>query len=87
MPGITVAPLRRRLGLCWGTDPEQYIDAAAVVGFLDGILLRLRSRVIVVWEVATGQGFVDFPADREWLALGQLSFSPFQFRSVCHLAL
>jgi transposase len=47
---ITVAPHRRRLGLCWRTDPEHYIDAAAVVAFLRDLLRRLRGRVIVIWD-------------------------------------
>jgi putative transposase len=47
---ISVAPGRRRLGLSWRTDPEHYIDAAAVVAFLRGLLGRLRGRVIVIWD-------------------------------------
>lgn len=47
---ISVAPLRRRVGLHWRTDPKHYIDAAAVVEFLRGLLRRLRGRVIVVWD-------------------------------------
>ncbi len=47
---ISVAPGRRRLGLYWRTDPEHYIDAAAVVAFLRELLRRLRGRVIVIWD-------------------------------------
>lgn len=47
---ISVAPRRRRLGLYWRTDPGSYIDAAAVVAFLRGLLRHLRGEVIVVWD-------------------------------------
>jgi transposase len=47
---LSVAPNRRRLGLSWRTDPEHYIDAAAVVAFLRDLLRRLRGRVIVIWD-------------------------------------
>jgi putative transposase len=47
---ISVAPRRRRLGLYWRTDPERYIDAAAVVAFLRELLRHLRGRVVVVWD-------------------------------------
>jgi transposase len=47
---ISIAPRRRRLGLYWRTDPEHYIDAAAVVGFLRELLRHLRGEVIVVWD-------------------------------------
>ncbi|WZP01022.1 IS630 family transposase [Isosphaeraceae bacterium EP7] len=47
---ISVAPGRRRLGLCWKTDPKGYIDAEAVVSFLRGLLRHLKGRVIVVWD-------------------------------------
>ena len=47
---ISVAPGRRRLGLHWRTDPEHYIDAAAVAGFLRQLLRHLRGEVIVVWD-------------------------------------
>ena len=44
---ISVAPRRRRLGLYWRTDPQHYIDATAVVGFLRTLLRHLRGKVIV----------------------------------------
>ncbi|WZO97511.1 transposase [Isosphaeraceae bacterium EP7] len=47
---ISVAPVRRRVGLYWRTDPAHSIDAAAVVAFLGGLLRHLRGRVIVVWD-------------------------------------
>lgn len=47
---ISVAPRRRRVGLYWRTDPDRYIDAAAVVSFLRELLRHLRGRVIVVWD-------------------------------------
>ena len=47
---ITVAPLRRRLGLYWRTDPAHYVDAAGVVAFLRDLLRHLRGGVIVVWD-------------------------------------
>jgi transposase len=50
---ISVAPRRRRLGLSWRTDPQHYIDAAAVVGFLRQLLRHLRGRVIVAWDGGT----------------------------------
>lgn len=62
---ISVAPGRRRLGLYWRTAPEQCIDAAAVVGFLRGLLRRLRGRVIVIWDGGSNH---KGPAIRELLA-------------------
>lgn len=47
---VTVAAHRRRVGLYWRTDPEHYIDAAAVVAFLRDLLRRLRGKVIVGWD-------------------------------------
>ena len=47
---ISVAPGRRRVGLYWRTDPERYIDAAAVASFLRELLRHLRGKVIVVWD-------------------------------------
>jgi len=47
---ISIAPVRRRMGLYWRTDPEHYIDAGAVAGFLREMLGHLRGRVIVVWD-------------------------------------
>lgn len=47
---ISVAPRRRRVGLYWRTDPGHYIDAAAVVAFLEGLLRHLRGKVVVVWD-------------------------------------
>ena len=47
---VSVAPGRRRVGLYWRTDPEHYIDAAAVVAFLRELLRHLRGEVIVVWD-------------------------------------
>lgn len=47
---ISVAPTRRRVGLYWRTDPDHYIDAAAVVAFLRGLLRQLRGKVMVVWD-------------------------------------
>jgi transposase len=47
---ISVAPLRRRLGLYFRTDPKNYVDAAAVVSFLRTLLRHLRGKVIVIWD-------------------------------------
>jgi hypothetical protein len=47
---VSVAPGRRRVGLYWRTDPDHYIDAAAVVAFLRDLLRHLRGKVIVVWD-------------------------------------
>jgi transposase len=47
---ISVAPGRRRLGLYWKTDPKDYSDAEAVVGFLRDLLRHLRGKVIVIWD-------------------------------------
>jgi transposase len=62
---ISTAPHRRRLGLYWSTDPKHYIDGAAVVGFLRGLLRHLRGKVIVVWD---GGGNHKGPAIRELLS-------------------
>jgi transposase len=61
---VTVAPGRRRLGLYGRTDPDSYIDAAAVVGSLRDLLRRLRGRVIVIWD---GGSNPKGPAIRELL--------------------
>jgi putative transposase len=47
---ISIAPGRRRVGLYWRTDPEHYIDAAAVASFLRDLLRHLRGKVIVIWD-------------------------------------
>jgi transposase len=47
---ISVAPMRRRIGLYFRTDPRTYVDAAAVVSFLRHLLRHLRGGVIVVWD-------------------------------------
>jgi hypothetical protein len=47
---IVVSPRGRRVRLDWHTDPEDYIDAAAVVAFLEKLLGQLHGRVIVVWD-------------------------------------
>jgi transposase len=47
---LSVAPLRRRLGLYFRTDPKDYIAAQTVVSFLRDLLKHLRGRVIVVWD-------------------------------------
>lgn len=47
---ISVAPRRRRVGLYRQTDPGHYIDAAAVVAFLRGLLRQLRGKVVVAWD-------------------------------------
>ena len=47
---LSVSPQLRHLGLHWRTDPEHYVDAAAVVRFLKDLLSSLRGRVIVVWD-------------------------------------
>jgi putative transposase len=47
---ISIAPVRRRLGLYFRTDPRTYVDAAAVVSFLRVLLHHLRGKVIVVWD-------------------------------------
>jgi hypothetical protein len=47
---ISVAPRRRRLGLSWRTDPEHYLDAAAVVALLRELMRHLRGKLIVVWD-------------------------------------
>ena len=47
---ISVTPGRRRLGLYWKTDPVDYIDAPAVVGFLRDLLRHLKGKAIVVWD-------------------------------------
>jgi putative transposase len=47
---LSVAPLRRRLGLFFRTDPKNYIAAETVVSFLRDLLKHLRGRVIVVWD-------------------------------------
>ena len=45
-----MAPGRRRVGLCWKTDPKGDIDAPAVVESLRGLLWRLKGEVIVIWD-------------------------------------
>ena len=47
---ISIAPVRRRVGLYWRTDPRHYIDAVAVAAFLRDLLRRLRGKVIVIWD-------------------------------------
>jgi transposase len=47
---ISVAPMRRRIGLYFRTDPRTYVDAAAVVSFLRHLLRHLRGKVVVVWD-------------------------------------
>jgi transposase len=47
---LSVAPLLRRVGLYFRTDPKNYLDAEAVVSFLRELLKHLRGRVIVVWD-------------------------------------
>jgi transposase len=47
---LSVAPLLRRVGLYFRTDPKNYIDAEAVVSFRRELLKHLRGRVIVVWD-------------------------------------
>jgi transposase len=47
---ISVAPVRRRVGLYWRTDADRYIDAAGVVEFLRDLLRHLRGKVIVAWD-------------------------------------
>lgn len=47
---LSASPQSRRLGLCWQTDPKNYVTAEAMVIFLEKLLRRLRGRVIVVWD-------------------------------------
>jgi len=47
---LSVAPQRRRLGLCFHTDPKRYLDARAVAGFLRALLRRLRGELLVLWD-------------------------------------
>ncbi len=47
---ISIAPVRRRIGLYWPTDPEHYIDAAAVAAFLRRLLRHLPGPVSVIWD-------------------------------------
>lgn len=47
---LSVSPRGRHLGLHWRTDPKNYVTAAAMVGFLEDLLKRLRGQVIVVWD-------------------------------------
>ena len=47
---IGVTPGRRRIGLYWGTDPKDCIDAPAVVCILRSLLRHLKGKVIVVWD-------------------------------------
>jgi transposase len=47
---ISAAPMRRRIGLYFRTDPRTYVDAAAVASFLRHLLRHLRGKVVVVWD-------------------------------------
>ncbi len=47
---ISVAPIRRRIGLYFQTDPETYVDTTAVSSFLQNLLRHLRGKVIVIWD-------------------------------------
>jgi putative transposase len=48
--GLSISPAARRPGLYFATDPEEFFNAAQVVGFLRELLRHLRGRVIVVWD-------------------------------------
>lgn len=47
---ISIASVRRRIGVYWRTDPDHYVDAAGVVVFLRDLLRHLRGKVVVVWD-------------------------------------
>ena len=47
---ISVAPIRRRIGLYFQTDRETYVDTTAVSSFLQNLLRHLRGKVIVIWD-------------------------------------
>src|SRR3954447_15634867 len=48
--GLSVSPVRRRVGLYFRTDPDSYITAEAAADFLRDLLRHIRGRVVVVWD-------------------------------------
>jgi len=47
---VTVSPVRRRLGLSFAADPDDYLGGDGVAAFVRVLLRHLRGQVVLVWD-------------------------------------
>jgi putative transposase len=47
---LTISPVQQRLGLYFQNYPLDYVTNDKAAAFVEGLLVRLRGRLIVVWD-------------------------------------